>query len=1319
MSARPLLSVLAWIVATIAPLAATVGQEPAPAMPDGPDNVFAPGPDGPTQTDEEKQREAQRKQEHLQKIQQLTFDRRPSAILKAWSTPPGEEDEDESEAAATGSAAALPAPEVEGFSEEAVVVSAAPVVMSRSLTITRSVGVAATAVAPTAIDEAVIVEEASTPTPAPAAEVASASEAQADTFDDDLKTFQRSVTLGDWDAAGAFIATLPEDEAKALYTRLVQVLPNPPQVQPEMVPVPGGPPGAMMATQVNPMFAEKNVISHADVVAIAGIAPVELDDDLLASLGGLVNAALQQGHAIDDLLERVRAVLEGPEDDRPLDRRDVAKLLMGANHAVEAGDFLPTLDEAEATDDREALNLLSRHFLAEHAREPKSDFLERAWRATLAVLAAGEVDAKQKDEALTRAVELATQIRHELGRDWLVRSFTDRPERGMEILAAIGKAAAQGLQSRPHDVDSRKRTLELQQESVEALLANAPERADAWREPLELLALAWLTEAEHSRRYDTSTSLGPRMMRDPFGNFYFAQSYGDDGQPMMMMNQDPNMPRPLTVADVLKVKPGEDWLGRIADALRPEFSTVFARLYLKVGEEDEAFPYIERLAATHPELATDLAEEFLRVWTRNHDPNAARSYTNPYYFMYGFERRAESIPLTRSKQERNLEELSKWVARLEALPIGDLDERLLANAFTTCHSAAEVYRIEAIEEVFGSMDDLDPETLAMLVQQMRGNLNGVWRLPATQETAKTRRREQDIRAEVMRGYDVARGVVARGLELHPGHHALIQAGAAVDHDLNNYLQELETDPSFTPRRQAALDEFRAAAEAYAAEVPDLSEEEESIEVYEQWFAASLGAVDLGDIKEEHLLAADQPALIREAIESLPGAAAERHKSMFANALFTRMSSIGPALKFRYLKAGFEIVGDHEQAHEARKVYDYYHDLVTELKLDAHVDGSTDVGSGAPFGLFVDLRHTREIERESGGFGRYLQNQNTGTSYYYNYGRPLENYRDKFEEATRNALNEHFIVHSVTFQSEDVNSRATEEYGWRVTPYAYVLLEARGPEIDTIPPLRLDLDFLDTSGYVVLPIESPPMPIDAAVRDEPRPYEKLEVTQTLDERQADEGVLLLEIKGVAQGLVPDLDTLLDIGSDGFEVAEVEDQGLSIARFDPEAEGNVIVSERSWLVTMKADDVEAGIPRTFHFASLNLDDGEAVYQRYNDADLAEVGPVIDLEERYGERTYGWAWYAVPLGVLALLIAAVFVLRPRAPTQADDRFTLPDQLTPFTVLGLLREIERANGLPAPQQQELVATIGRLETHYFVGPDGPDPDLRDIAERWVRVPA
>src|SRR5690606_3494244 len=131
----------------------------------------------------------------------------------------------------------------------------------------------------------------------------------------------------------------------------------------------------------------------------------------------------------------------------------------------------------------------------------------------------------------------------------------------------------------------------------------------------------------------------------------------------------------------------------------------------------------------------------------------------------------------------------------------------------------------------------------------------------------------------------------------------------------------------------------------------------------------------------------------------------------------------------------------------------------------------------PFGVFVELRHTREIERESGGFSRYLQNQNNSSSWYYNYGRPLENYRDKFQEGTTGLLNEQFEILSVTFQPEDVHSRADREYGWRVTPYAYVLLKARGPQVDKLPSLKIDLDFLDTSGYIVLPVESPAVPLD--------------------------------------------------------------------------------------------------------------------------------------------------------------------------------------------------------------------------------------------------
>src|SRR5262249_42703423 len=153
-----------------------------------------------------------------------------------------------------------------------------------------------------------------------------------------------------------------------------------------------------------------------------------------------------------------------------------------------------------------------------------------------------------------------------------------------------------------------------------------------------------------------------------------------------------------------------------------------------------------------------------------------------------------------------------------------------------------------------------------------------------------------------------------------------------------YHQELAKSSKFAPKRTEALTEFERAARLYAAGVKDLSEDEETTKVYEQWYYASLGACDLGQITEDRIPDLRQPKLIRASIDGLPGEAAERHRAKFANALFTRLSAAKPTIKFRYLKGGFEIVGDHKAAREARKVFEYYQDLVTEIKLESIIDG---------------------------------------------------------------------------------------------------------------------------------------------------------------------------------------------------------------------------------------------------------------------------------------------------------------------------------------------------------------------------------------------
>src|SRR5262249_37631253 len=183
---------------------------------------------------------------------------------------------------------------------------------------------------------------------------------------------------------------------------------------------------------------------------------------------------------------------------------------MAADCTVEAGEFLPSPERAEADNDREALNLLARHYLAVHAREKKTTHLEQAWKVTQAALAAGKVDRAQKDEAIRRAVALTPKIRAALARAWLDEGFTARPERGMYIIAAIGADSPQRLQADAFDVDFRLKSPTLQKLAGEALLAKAPQLADKWSSTVALLAEAWLREAEFSYHYDFSTSLGPR-----------------------------------------------------------------------------------------------------------------------------------------------------------------------------------------------------------------------------------------------------------------------------------------------------------------------------------------------------------------------------------------------------------------------------------------------------------------------------------------------------------------------------------------------------------------------------------------------------------------------------------------------------------------------------------------------------------------------------------------------------------------------------------------------------------------------------------------
>ncbi len=1039
--------------------------------------------------------------------------------------------------------------------------------------------------------------------------------------------------------------------------------------------------------------------------------PAALPKDVshIPAIATLISKSKDSGH---DFTEFVAQIVKGTTHfggQNEMKKLAAAELLMKARMRDEVEAFLPPLDEESTKSNLPALKIWSQLALAKYKSKKIADWLEKAWNINQTILSVVDLPSADKDKALTNLIELSQKVDKEVGEAWLNASFTDESERGMVILTNLGtKTADMSLKSGSVSEKTRVELLRLQNQAAEKLIVQSSEKAKQWNQAMTLLIQNWLTEAETSLKHSKENSRSSQMNIDMYGNFFWNQQNRNNSRG----------PKPIKLGDILEITPSKEWQALVAPSLHMQLSRVTANLHLRVNEEDKAFPFIEEIAKTRPDIAKDLVHKFLEIWTRNHDPNTDRNQRNPYIYFYGFDQKADAIPLTRSKQERNLEALSKFITRIRKMDLEDIDEKLLANAFTTCHSSAEVFRDDAVKAVFGELKDLKPETIAELAQKMRVNLAANWRDIKEQESKQTNRREPEVQQEVLRGYEVGRKLITEALETSPENWQLHLAMACLMYEENAYAQTVQKSSEFSDKRDKAFDQFQIASDKYGAVVATLEEKDHSTDVFDYWFYCGLGACDLGKVTDKTIPDLRQYVKIRAAIEALPGVLAESHMAKVANNMFTRMSPLKPEIKFRYLRGGFEIVGDHPRAWEARNLHDYYKDLVNEIKLDVEIDGDDNVGHKQPFGVYVNILHTKEIERESGGFSKYAQNQN-GMMYAFNYGRPTEDYRDKFNDSINQALEEHFEILNVTFQNAELmESHATEKDGWRVTPYAYILLKPRGSEVDRIAPLELDLDFLDTSGYVVVPVESAAVVIDASKeKGTPRPVEDLQITQTLDERQADDGKLIVEITAKAKGLVPDLDEILDLERENFEVVNVDDQGVLPASFDEDSNEIQILSDRSWTVEYKAK-TESGELGKFAFSGSKMEDVGVKFQRYDSADLVAAEQEVELEKNYAAFSWTFLFWLIPLVFVGLLVIAGLIYFGNEPkTVEQKRFNIPEDINPFTVLSLLQDIRQHNGIDTKEKSELDTSINRVQKYYFAKDVTKDQeeDLVSLANRWV----
>ncbi|MEZ6065603.1 MAG: hypothetical protein R3B90_07790 [Planctomycetaceae bacterium] len=611
--------------------------------------------------DDEAAAQDQQPSPRLEKLQAATYDRRPSTILRVWSglaeqleaerkaeeeaakqRAKAEQAEEKEEAARAEDAAASPdTPSAEATEPAAPDATAQP----------ERIDQPSDSGTPAAQDEAAAqAAKAKAAADEEAAKAKAEARKQAEelnAIEAEIKALQRQVTLGEWGQVREYFATLKKSESRAGYQQMVTSL----AATPEQPAAPGLAPG------------EVNRISLDDLIGIANASPVELDQEATQRLIPLLQMTIQQGTARDDIVARFRHEVAKPAEEQSLSQHQVIWLLAGVSLLEDLDEFLPTFEEALAEEDAEVLLLLAKSKGREYAQEGKPVLLEEAWERLLPIRGFDSAKLKFKAEALQMMLAMVPKLRDELGAAWLATSFETDPALGMEIIATTGSRNANALLSQMHQPAERLNDLKVQQAVVNALLSKAPEQAEQWRSTLQLLAAGWLREAEVSQMYDRSIGRGPMMQRDSWGNMFFMEQNLDEDY---YYGGNDDAPRPIRSAELLKVVPDEKWLGFVSEELHPAFHRFQAKLYLKISEEEAAFPFIEQLAPSYPDDAVELVNEFIQTWTRNHDPNSNSRYTNSYMYMFGFDSRANGIPLTRSKQERNIEELAGWVKRIRA-----------------------------------------------------------------------------------------------------------------------------------------------------------------------------------------------------------------------------------------------------------------------------------------------------------------------------------------------------------------------------------------------------------------------------------------------------------------------------------------------------------------------------------------------------------------------------------------------------------------------------------------------------------------------------
>ena len=1064
---------------------------------------------------------------------------------------------------------------------------------------------------------------------------------------------------------------------------------------------------------------QKPNVRLEDVIGLADAVPGEFTNDNVRKLGQLLGIAVpvSESYWLVDRLQKGTGKLGGGD---PARRLLAARVLIAGGFKDLARTYLPPTAQLEKIADEGVRNELTSFVATQQERETSQRAqVQRIWDENIRdVLEPSTVKAKawEKTKSAQAIAKVMTQVPQTTLAPVITELVKNNPDGAVRLVSALQRKVHT---ERSGDVAGRTENV-VTQANLAALISDLVKPGEQpWAQILELMADHWASEAEGTFTMKTSGS---------------SQKF-------------------VPAEDLLPAAPAGKWAAALPAAARDRVDVGLSRLILTGANFDQAADRIVEIGKRSAGTGAALAEDFLSIWAKTHNPQIPE----PLRKKFGLPEDAR-IPVTPIMMEKNIESLARIMALFRAAGLAPKDYGKVVAAFDLAYSNAETYRTSHIEKVFGPMDKMDEPLFFLILSRMNANLGERWRKMDVQVAGLTRRDETQTLELVRAGYATALQLIDGWLAGHAdSSRALTLAGTLLmDWGDFEYFQELLSSDrkkrmaGYKEKNLQAQEYFNRGAAAYGKQVPKLTPGDYSVDAYLAWFNGLLGIGSNAQVNLSKAMNRAALTKIREHLTALPEKAAKAHISQFAKIVNARLADekepLHEDLKYRYLASALVITKDDPFTLGAEKRVAYFDELLSEVRLQTRVDGPNTVGRDQDFGIIVSIIHTEAMGRAA-KFGQYLTNDLNAGLTKPKKGSPLvkkmraaQGPRDELELNITEALSPFFDIKSITFATPDVKPRASAQPGWEETVLAYLHVRAKDASVDKIPPVQLELKFVDLSGPITIPAESAETVIKVATDSAaPRPASQIEITQTLDTRQLPiNGALTLEVKATSTGLVPDLENLLDVAANKSAIGIKNinpHEGLQVTELNTWGDQVAPRSERLWTISLDGDAVRAAdAPMEFRFPPPKMKDATVAYQTYTDMNLTALPqPVVQIGRPLapGETAVSrarmpyYVWGGAALASI-LVVGLIALLSRRKgggerPLRARDVFHMPGHVDGFAVVALLRRLDTSPlvQLKEPQHAELQSDLKRVEHACFGAGKSTmsETDLRSVASKWLRV--